>query len=75
MLFIRMGKVVRPAEILFGTHIEVVVFHVIEHGIYTGHSRNTDGAGGKSCVTIGIEWAVYLQMGSACKGMSCFNRL
>ena len=42
------------AEILFGTHVEVIVMHMVEDGIDTCYARNTDGTRWQTWVLVGI---------------------
>ena len=49
------------AEILLGTHVEVIVMHMVEDGIDTCYARNTDRPRWQTWVLVGIIRALDRQ--------------
>ena len=58
MLFISPGEVMRTAEVFFCTHIDIVVMHIVQHGVNGSHRRDADRSGRKSAVLVGVVRAV-----------------
>ena len=56
------GKVMTSGKILLGTHIQVVMFHVVQHGIQSFDSRDAERPRRQSRVFIGIIGRIDLQM-------------
>ena len=54
VLLIGAGEIVRAAEILLGAHVEVVVVHMVEHGVDASYARYADGAWWKTWVLIRV---------------------
>ncbi len=46
------------AEILLGTHVEIIVMDVVEHGINACHCRDADRPWRQSWVAIGVVWTL-----------------
>ena len=55
------GNVVGAREALLGTHIQIVVRHVIEHCGNAGYRGNLDRAGRQTLISVGVVRTVDLQ--------------
>lgn len=53
------GEVVIAREILFGTHIYIVVLGWIEYTLYACYAGYAYGAWRQSCILVCIVWGVY----------------
>ena len=63
MVGIVRSEIVAAGEVFFGTHVEVVVVFIIQHGVQSFRGRNTDGAGGETGVQVGVIGRVERQVG------------
>ena len=61
MLLVGTSEIVGSAEVFLGTHIEVVVMHVIQHCIDARDGWNTDRSWRQTGILIGIVRTVDMQ--------------
>ena len=75
MLGIGAGEVMSARKIFLGAHIHEVVVHVVQHGIYSLHTRHSYWSGRQSNVSISVVGTFYANfiVGSACKGIPAFS--
>ena len=62
MLLIGGSKAVGAREVLLGTHIQIGMLRVMEHGIYPVDAGHADGTGRQPQVLIGVVGALGLEM-------------
>ena len=61
VLLVSFGEIMRSAEIFLCAHIEIVVMHMIEHGINASNARDANRAWRKTGILIGVVWTVDMQ--------------
>ena len=59
MLGIGACKVVGAREILFGTHIKIVVLYMVEHCIDARNRSHLDGTRRETSVDLSIIWTIH----------------